>query len=125
MRKTLHLLACVLLPCALAARADELGVRLPGGAKKVAEHRFEVQRDFDGTIKHFKDEFKGSKSVRIGRDGRVAGVRFLHIDNANDKSAWSGINVYQLKDGLVRVYVLPREPKTAATTPAATPAAPK
>jgi hypothetical protein len=41
-------------------------------------------------------------------------VKYIHYANSNEASSWQGINVYQLKNGQVRIYVLPRA--TAAAT---------
>jgi hypothetical protein len=35
-------------------------------------------------------------------------VKYVHLENLADTGAWQGVNIYQLKNGEVRVYILPR-----------------
>ena len=108
-------------PAQAASGPEELGLELVPYAKKIGERRYQSQRDYDGTIKFFKDKFKGWKTVRWMREVSLPAVKYIHLESTNDKTAWEGVNIYQLKSGEVRFYVLPRAVKTAETTaPAAT-----
>jgi hypothetical protein len=111
-----RLVAVCLLLSSSAMAIDDLGVRLPGAARKLpvtagdelAGHKFDCPRDFNDVVKHFRDEFKGRAQVRTGKEMSVAGTRYFHIDNLGDKGGWSGINVYQIRNGSVRITVLPK-----------------
>jgi len=114
-----------------AGSAEELGLELVPYAKKIGERRYQSQRDYDATIKFFRDKFKGSKSVRWTREVSLPAVKYVHLENTNSSGAWEGVNIYQLKSGEVRFYVLPRTimpvaptPLAPAKTTAAKPAAP-
>jgi hypothetical protein len=111
-------MVAVLLVSSSAVAADDLGVRLPAAARKVEEHKYTCSRDFNDTVKHFRDEFKGRGQVRQTKEMSVAGTRYLHIDNLSDKGGWSGINIYQIRNGAVRITVLPR---VIVATPATKP----
>lgn len=109
-------------PAVAASGPEELGLELVPYAKKIGDRRYQSQRDYDGTLKFFKDKFKGSKNVRWTREVSLPAVKYIHLESLNDKSAWEGVNIYQLKTGEVRFYVLPRVVKTAAlSTPGSTP----
>lgn len=106
-------------PALAAGAPEELGLELVPYAKKIGERRYQSQRDYDGTIKFFRDKFKGWKTIRWMREVSLPAVKYIHLENTNDKSAWEGVNIYQLKSGEVRFYVLPRVVKTASADPAA------
>ena len=101
---------------AAAPAAEELGLELVPYSKKLSERRYQSQRDYEGTIKFFKDKFKGWKTIRWMREVSLPAVKYIHLENSNDKAAWEGVNIYQLKSGEVRFYVLKRETPPAATT---------
>ncbi len=134
--RSLAVVSCLVLlavplvatPALAASGPEELGLELVPYAKKIGERRYQSQRDYDGTIKFFKDKFKGSKTVRWMREVSLPAVKYIHLENNNDKAAWEGLNIYQLKSGEVRFYVLPRAVKTAAlsttTNAPSTPTAP-
>ncbi len=106
---------------AAAPAAEELGLELVPYSKKLSERRYQSQRDYEGTIKFFKDKFKGWKTIRWMREVSLPAVKYIHLENSNDKAAWEGVNIYQLKTGEVRFYVLKRESSaTSTSTKAAT-----
>lgn len=120
------ILALLTSTAALAAGSpEELGLELVPYAKKIGERRYQSQRDYDATIKFFRDKFKGSKSVRWTREVSLPAVKYVHLENTNTSGAWEGVNIYQLKNGEVRFYVLPRAVTPAAVTPLAPKAPPK
>lgn len=105
---------------AAPARAvDDFGIELPPGARKVGEHRWQVDRNYEATLKFFREKFRGSKNVRWMREVSLPTVKYVHLQNANEASAWDGLNIYQMPDGSVRMYFLARRP---ASPPAPTPA---
>ena len=98
--------------------AEELGLEIVPYSKKLSERRYQSQRDYEATIKFFRDKFKGWKTIRWMREVSLPAVKYIHLENSNEKSAWEGVNIYQLKTGEVRFYVLKREapPATASST---------
>ena len=96
---------------------DDSGVPLLPWAKKLAPHRYESPRDWDGTVKFFRDEYKGQKTVRFGRENSVPAAKYIHIDNLATAGKWDGINIYELPDGRVRFFVLERAKKAASAPP--------
>lgn len=110
-----------------SASADtptELGLELIPWSKKLTERRYESPRDWDATLKFFRDKFKGWKTIKWSREVSLPAVKYVHITNAADSGKWDGINIYTLPDGRVRYYLLARAPKApAAKAPAASPPA--
>jgi hypothetical protein len=109
-----RLVSCLVLVVAVAAgpamaqRLEDLGLELTPYSRRLEDHRFVSGRDWDGTVKHFRDRFKGNKSVRWSREVSLPTVKYIHLENLADTGAWQGVNIYQLKNGEVRVYILPR-----------------
>jgi hypothetical protein len=101
---------------ALAERHEDLGIELTSTARRLEVHRYASGRDWEATVKHFRDRFKGNKNVRWTREVSVPAVKYVHIENLVDTGAWQGINIYQLKTGEVRVSILPREPTSSLTS---------
>jgi hypothetical protein len=121
---------CIALAAPGAAAEAVLGVEIVPYSKKVNEHRFESPRDYDGTLKFFRDQFKGWKQVKWTREVSLPAVKYIHIDNLNEKSNWEGINIYELPNGRVRYTLLKRLPKAApppssSNAPTAPPATPR
>jgi len=101
----------------LAANGPEdLGITLLPTSSKIGEHRYSSGRDYEATTKFFKEKFRGLAKVRTYREVSLPNVKYVHYENTNETSAWQGINVYQLKNGQVRIYMLPRL-KPAAPAP--------
>src|SRR5688572_9643721 len=112
-------LAATLFLIAPAASGDgqsELGLEMVPWSKKVGDRRYESPRDFDGTVKFFRDKFKGSKAVKWSREVSLPAVKYVHMENLTTNSKWSGINIYLMNDQRVRVYVLERVPETTAAS---------
>jgi hypothetical protein len=99
------------------AANDDIGLELIPFSKRIAEHRYESPRDYEGTIKFYKDKFKGYKNIKWSREVSVPAVKYIHFETTS-KSKWQGVNIYQLPDGRVRYYVLPR-PEAPLAAPAA------
>ncbi len=107
---TACLLSCALAGPASAAAPEELGVTLLPSANRIEPHRYTAGRDWEATTKFFREKFRSAKNVRTFREVSLPNVKYIHYDNTNETSLWQGINVYQLKNGQVRIYVLPRTP---------------
>lgn len=93
---------------ALAAAPEDLGITLLPSASRIEPHRYNAGRDWEATTKFFREKFRSSKNVRTSREVSLPNVKYVHYENSNESSAWQGINVYQLKNGQVRIYLLPR-----------------
>lgn len=106
---------------AAAPGLEELGLELVPYSKKLSERRYQSQRDYVGTLKFFRDKFKGSKTVTWMREVSLPAVKYIHLENNNVKAAWNGLNIYQLKTGEVRFYVLKRETPPPPPPPLSTP----
>lgn len=101
----------------------ELGLDLVPWSKKVGDRRYESPRDYDGTVKFFRDKFKGWKQIKWTREVSLPAVKYIHVENTTDSSRWQGVNIYALPDGRVRYYVLERvRPPQAAARKDAAPA---
>ena len=123
MHSRLHLLLIAALFFGLASSSasaangpEELGMTLLPTANRIEAHRYTSGRDWEATLKFFREKFRGLKNVRTFRKVSLPNVKYVHYENANPTSAWQGVNVYQTKTGQVRIYVLPRV-KAAAATP--------
>jgi hypothetical protein len=100
----------------LAERQEDLGIELTSSARRLEAHRYASGRDWEATVKHFRDRFKGNKNVRFSREVSVPTVKYVHIENLVDTGAWQGINIYQMRNGEVRISVLPRESSSSSST---------
>ena len=113
-------IAVVVVATLLAAAApSELGLDLIPWSKKIGERRYESPRDYEGTLKFFKDKFKGWKNVKWSREVALPTVKYIHVDNTNPDGKWAGINIYEMPNGRVRYYVLDRPKKADEPAPAA------
>lgn len=108
---------------AFAADNMELGLELIPWSKKVGDKRYESPRDYEGTIKFYKDKFKGWKNIKWMREVSVPAVKYLHFETTTENSKWIGVNIYELNDQRVRYFILERPKAPAAAAPAAAPKA--
>jgi hypothetical protein len=112
------LVAAFALTLALPAVAEdapkELGLELVPWSKKISERRYESPRDYEGTVKFFRDKWKSSKPVKWSREVSLPAVKYIHVESMIDSTKWSGVNIYQLPDGRVRYFVLDRPPAPTA-----------
>jgi hypothetical protein len=118
----LFLLAFLALSLALPALAEdaprELGLDLVPWSKKLGDRRYESPRDYEGTVKFFRDKWKSSKPVKWSREVSLPAVKYIHVESMIDATKWSGVNIYQLPDGRVRYFVLDRAPFPPAASAA-------
>jgi hypothetical protein len=119
-RRLLALIAlCALATPAVAADpSTELGLELVPWSKKVATRRYQSPRDFDSTVKFFRDNFKGYKNIKWTREVSLPAVKYVHFENTNTGSSWQSVNIYELPDRHVRYFILERaEPGPKPVTP--------
>jgi hypothetical protein len=106
-----------------ARAVEEFGLELPLGTRRVGDHRWQVERNYDAAVKFFREKFRGSKNVRWMREVSLPGVKYVHVQNINEASAWEGLNIYRMADGSVRLYFLERRAPAATTSAPPAPAA--
>jgi hypothetical protein len=95
---------------------EELGLDLVPGSRKLDAGRYASGRDYDGTLKFFRDRFKGQKSsIKWSREVSLPTVKYIHLENLSETGAWQGVNIYQLKTGETRIFLLPRVTKMTST----------
>lgn len=118
-RRMLVNMACLAVMCLLVAPAQAAnepkvhGLTLVPWSKKIDEDRYRSARDWKGTLKFFKERFRGSSHVKWHREVNLPKVKFVHLQSLREKWNWSGLNIYQLPNGEVRLYVLKRLPEKA------------
>jgi hypothetical protein len=100
---------------ALAAGPTEFGLELMPSARKIGAHRYQSDRNYEATVKFFREKFRGAKSIRWMREVSVPGVKYVHIENENPQSGWDGLNISLVPDGSVQLYVLERKKPTATS----------
>lgn len=84
-----------------------LGAHLPRWAAPVEENRFRSPWNWDQTITWLNRNYNTRQYPRI-RIVNLPGVKAIHIANRSGRGGFSGINVYEMRGGEVRFYVLPR-----------------
>ena len=113
-------LALLLAPALAHAEAPavtELGLEVLPWSKKLGERRYESPRDFEGTVKFFRDKLKGAKTVKWTREVSLPAVKYVHLENVSDIGKWQGVNIYALPDGRVRFFFLERQKTADAKKP--------
>lgn len=103
-------LAFLLPGSARAEDKEHLGALIPKRAKKIGEDRFRSPWGWDSTKRWLDRNYKSWEYPRI-RIINKPGIKAIHIRNGKKKkkkSKWSGINMYELRTGEVRFYVLER-----------------
>ncbi len=112
--RALAYIAAFLVAGALAAPAHSaeyqtyLGATLPKWARKIGEHRFQSPWDWHTTIRWLNKTYASRAEYPRIRIVNQPGVKAIHLKNARKRGGWEGMNIYQLQDGRVRFYVLPR-----------------
>lgn len=113
---------CVVAICLMAAPTQaaneptEHGLTLVPWSKKIEESRYRSARDWEGTLKFFRERFRGSPHVKWHREVNLPKVKFIHLQSLREKWKWSGLNIYQLPNGEVRLYVLQRSPSSSESS---------
>jgi hypothetical protein len=102
-KPVLVVLLALIVP-GFATALDVAGATLPDGARKVGENRYQIDRDYEATLKFFRTTYPVRYTRRPIAD--QPGVKAVHIANPDAKPGqWEGLNVYELKNE-VRVFVL-------------------
>lgn len=104
---------CIAVPANAADEPTVHGLTLVPWSKKIGEDRYRSSRDWEGTLKYFRERYRGSSHVKWHREVNLPKVKFIHLQSLRDKWGWSGLNIYQLPNGEVRLYVLERLPAEA------------
>lgn len=104
---------CLWLAPAHASNEPKVhGLTLVPWSKKIDEDRYRSGRDWEGTLKFFQERFRGSSNVKWHREVNLPKVKLIHLQSLRDTWQWSGLNIYQLPNGEVRLYVLKRLPSS-------------
>ena len=94
----------VALPMLVHAEVRVAGAVLPDGAVKVAENRYRVPKDWEDTLRFYRQSYPPRYTRRPIAD--QPGVKAVHIVNPDAKAgSWEGLNIYEAK-GEVRIFVL-------------------
>ncbi|MCP4500825.1 MAG: hypothetical protein GY822_12760 [Deltaproteobacteria bacterium] len=97
---------------ALAASPKVNGLELVPWSKKIEENRYKSGRNYRATLKYFRKKFSHSKRHRWHAEVNVPSVKYKFLENLSKKRKWDGINIYELANGTVMMFVLPhREAK--------------
>ena len=96
-----------------AAEVKVHGHTLIPWATKIDQDRYRSPRDFEQTLRWYRKFFAGHRYIRRYREVNIPGVKYVHYENKNPKSKWSGINIYKKGPrGPVMIYVLKRLDKS-------------
>lgn len=119
MQETAAVTAVAWMSMASPVRAEPrpacLGVNLPAGLKKVsvdekADCRFSTSMGWEEARKAL-DKTVPTAQSRWHREVNIPAAKYIHIESTNPKSAWEGINMYQVGGDAspeIRVFVIPR-----------------
>ena len=81
------------------------GLTLPDGARRIGEHRYQVDRKYEDLLGHFRTALPPAKYPRRPIADQP-GVKAVHIENPEARpGGWEGLNVYELK-GETRLFIL-------------------
>ena len=96
-----------------AAEVKVHGHTLIPWASKIDTDRYRSPRNFEQTLRWYRKFFAGHRYIHRYREVNIPGVKYVHYENKNPKSTWSGINIYQKGPrGRVLIYVIKRLDKT-------------
>ncbi len=109
------ILTSLALALTLGVSEAPVDAPLPPSAVALDEPgRYRVGRSFDETLDFYTRLFNQPGVVRWRNIVNLPGIRAKHIECLRKKTKWEGINIYEYK-GEVRLYVIPRDVKTAGT----------
>lgn len=95
-------------PALAAEYKKDLGAFLPRWAQKIGEHRYRSPWDWHQTMKWLGRTY-GAQFPRV-RIINQPGIKAIFIDNRSNRG-WDGINIYETKEGEVRMFVVPAPEK--------------
>ncbi len=104
----------LLTSTALANSPKVHGLELLPWSKKIEENRYKSGRDYRATLKFFRKKFSHSKRHRWHAEVNVPGVKYKFLENLSKKRKWDGINIYELANGKVMMFVLPHQEEKKA-----------
>ena len=96
--------ALVAVMVGTVASAGEPGV-LPDSARKVAENRYKAVGDLEAVLKFYKTALPASQYPRKNIVNQP-GIKALHIANPSGRGGWEGLNIYEMSNEEVRIYVV-------------------
>jgi hypothetical protein len=104
-------LALVLAP--VPALAEKVyGAIIPDDVAKLDEARFRSKKDWEKTMRSFRNAYENSKGIVFQRMNTSPKVKNgYHILNTQAGRRWDGINVYETAEGKIFIVVLPATPK--------------
>ncbi len=107
------LLLAMLLAVAPDAFAERVfGATIPDDVSKLDDTRYRSKKDWDKTMRSFRNMYDRTSGVVFQRIATTPKVRnAYHIQNTRPDRHWDGINVYETADGKVFITVLPAAPK--------------
>jgi len=115
-KAALVLVLMALLPSVGSAASTEykldLGASLPKWAKKIEAHRYRSPWGWDGTKKWLDRTYGRAEYPRI-RIVNKPGVKAFFLRNRYRRGNWSGLNVYRLESGEVRLFVVSKPTSTS------------
>ena len=94
-------------PALATEYTKDLGALLPRWSKKIGEHRYRSPWDWEMTMRWLDKTY--SRSYPRIRIINQPGIKAIHLSHPS-KRGWDGINIYETKNGEVRMYVLPPQP---------------
>jgi hypothetical protein len=104
---TLGLLLAPTRPAHSQDTRVHLGAHLPRWSAPVEENRFRSPWNWEQTITWVNRNYNRNQFPRI-RVVNMPGVKAIHLANRTGRGDYSGINIYEMSNGEVRFYVLPR-----------------
>ena len=84
-----------------------LGAPLPQWSREIGEHRFRAPSNWSQTQTWFNRNYNARQFPRI-RIVNQPGIKAIHLANRTGRGDWSGMNIYELENGEVRIFVLRR-----------------
>ena len=107
------LVVAMLLIGAPAFAAEKVyGAIIPDDVAKLDDGRYRSKKDWDKTMRSFRNAYENTKGIVFQRMTTSPRVRnAYHIQNTQANRRWDGINVYETQDGKIFIVVLPATPK--------------
>jgi hypothetical protein len=110
MRALLVVVMLLFAPRAFAERV--YGATIPDEVAKLDDGRYRSKKDWDRTMRAFRNAYGNAKGIVFQRIETSAKVKnAYHIQNTQPKRRWDGINVYETQEGKIFIVVLPATPK--------------
>ncbi len=85
-----------------------LGAHLPRWSVPIEENRFRSPWNWDQTTTWINRNYSRGQFPRIDIVN-LPGIKAVHLANRSGRGQFTGINIYEMQDGQVRFYVLPKK----------------